>query len=164
MTRARVLLIARALAAIALAGCDSGSYSGLDDLVFDDDPATPVVHEFYSGFSDPARLVVRDRQLWAFVWARAFAGRSPEPPRPSLDFSREMVIVAAQGGQPSSGYDISIGQVSRENGSLVVDVTSTSPAHECVVLTVITSPVMMVRVPVRESVRFIEHDRTRSCE
>lgn len=160
-----VLLPAIAVTALAVAGCGSASSPGLDDLVFDDTGVIPIVHEFSSGYSDPSRQVVRNQRDWAFAWSRAFAGRSPAPPRPRVDFSREMVIVAAQGARPSSGYDISVDRVAEVDGSIEVEVTSTTPAADCFLLAVITAPVAMVRVPASTSrVRFVERDRTLNCD
>jgi hypothetical protein len=125
---------------------------------------TPIVHEVYTGFGDPARFVVRDPERWAEVWNRTFAPMSEVPPRPAVDFSTDMILVAAQGGRGSSGYDISIDRVTSQGNAIVVDVTETSPDERCGVLTVITSPVMMVRIPVSSNpVQFVERSRTQSC-
>jgi hypothetical protein len=148
-----------------LAGCQSPSTPDTSGALVEPRPVTPLVHEVYTGFGEPARFVVRDSERWAEVWSRTFAGRSEIPQRPDIDFSTEMVLVAAQGGQGSSGYDISIDRVASRAGATVVDVTATSPDERCVVLAVITSPVTMVRVPVSAgSVRFQEHARIRSCD
>lgn len=129
-----------------------------------DGPVTPLLHEVFTGFGEPARMVVRDSQRWTEVWARTFAGRSEAPPRPSIDFSREIVLVAAQGAQASGGYDISIDRVATINGGMAVDVTSISPDQRCATLAVMTSPVIMVRIPRSPShVQFIEHTRVISC-
>jgi hypothetical protein len=149
-----------------LAGCQSASSPDPSrDALLDSRPVIPLVHEVYTGFGEPARFVVRDSERWAEVWSRTFAGRSEVPQRPAIDFSTEMVLVAAQGGQGSSGYDISIDRVASRAGSIVAHVTATSPDERCGVLAVITSPVMMVRIPVsRSRVHFIEHARIRSCD
>lgn len=82
-----------------------------------------------------------------------------------MDFSREMIIVAALGARPSSGYDISIDRAAVANAAVVVEVTSTTPGADCVLLAVITTPVVMARVPASYGpIRFIEQERTRQCE
>jgi hypothetical protein len=124
----------------------------------------PVLHEGYTGFGEPARFVVRDAAEWAEVWRRAYVNRSEVPRRPEIDFKSEMVVVAAQGAQPSGGYDIEIERVAAGDGELKVYVLSTSPAPSCGVLTVITSPVVMVRVPRWEDVQFVEKSRIAPCE
>lgn len=147
---------------IGAAGCQSASSPDLGALV--DNPPAAIVHEIYSGFHEPARFVVRDSEQWAEVWSRAFVARSEVPQRPDIDFSKEMVLVAAQGGQGSSGYDIAIDRVDSRDGAIAVDVTTTSPSQDCVVLTVITSPVMMVRTPSSTSqVEYTEHARVTPC-
>jgi hypothetical protein len=162
MPRLAVVLIVAC--GIGAAGCQSSSSPDETGSLIENEPVTPLMHEVYTGFREPARIVVRNSRRWAEVWARAFVGRSEVPQRPTIDFSKEMVLVAAQGGQGSSGYDISIDRVASRDGGLAVDVTSTSPDERCFVLTVVTSPVVMVRVPRSVGrVEYIEHDRVMSC-
>jgi hypothetical protein len=163
MTRLAVVLIT--VCWIGGAGCQSASSPGGTDTLVENGPVTPLVHEVYTAFGEPARMVVRDAEAWAEAWARAFAGRSEVPPRPAIDFSREVVLVAAQGARGSSGYDISIDRVAPSDGAIAVDVTTTSPHERCLALTVVTAPVVMVSIPGPASrVRFIEHTRIASCE
>jgi hypothetical protein len=54
---------------------------------------------------DQLRLVVRDRDTWVQVWNRINLP-SKSPPLPEIDFTREMLVVAAMGWRPSSGYRI----------------------------------------------------------
>ena len=163
MTRLAVALITACW--VGAAGCQSSSSPDDTDTLVENRPVTPLVHEVYTAFGEPARFVVRDARLWAEVWARTYAGRSEVPRRPTIDFSREMVVVAAQGGQGSSGYDISIERVASRDGTMAVHVLATSPDERCVVLTVGTAPVVMVRVPQSTSqVRFIEHTRITPCD
>ncbi len=154
-----------ALGGIATAGCQSTSSPDHTSTLIENEIVAPLAHEVYTGFSEPARFVVRDARQWTEVWARTFMGMSEVPQRPAIDFSREMVLVAAQGGQPSSGYDISIDRVATRDGTTAVDVTTTSPDARCVVLTVITAPVVLVRLPRSAGpVRFIEHPRVAPCD
>jgi hypothetical protein len=163
MPRLAVLLIA--VSGIGAAGCQSSSSPDDTGNLLDNGLVTPLVHEGYTGFGEPARLVVRDSEQWADVWARTFVARSEVPQRPAIDFSKEMVLVAAQGAQGSGGYDISIDRVAPRNGAIAVDITSTSPDQRCGTLAVITSPVMMVRIRQSTShVQFIEHVRVMRCE
>jgi hypothetical protein len=146
---------------VALGGCHSASSpnssrNALEDLRV----GPPLVHEVYTGFAESARFVVRDAEQWAEVWNKVYAGRPEVPPRPVVDFSSEMVVVAAQGSQGSSGYDISIDRVAVRRDALQVDVTATVPERSCITLAVVTAPVMMVRVEAFGG-RIEFNDRTR---
>ena len=62
-----------------------------------------------SAVQDKFRLVVRDRATWLDLWKRIYRvdTRLGEYPKlPEVDFSREMLVVAALGQQPTSGYSI----------------------------------------------------------
>src|SRR5258705_7723151 len=49
------------------------------------------------GISQRARLVIRDRDEFNELWNQIMRPASNKPPRPEVDFSREMIIVAAMG-------------------------------------------------------------------
>jgi hypothetical protein len=59
------------------------------------------------GISQRARLVIRDRAEFNELWNKIMSNTSDKPPLPEVDFSREMLIVAAMGQQPSA-YEIII--------------------------------------------------------
>jgi hypothetical protein len=56
-------------------------------LYYDDSPA----------FLDSARQVVRDLTAWRDVWNQATSDQPSPPPRPVVDFSREMILVVSAG-------------------------------------------------------------------
>jgi PrcB C-terminal len=103
-----------------------------------------------SKFEDPFRFVVRDRDGWHDVWKRIYQhnpSNGPYPEAPEIDFSREMVIVAAMGQRPTSGYEIIIDGAYERDDRLEVVVKSVVNV-KCVGLTymVVTSPLDIVRL------------------
>ena len=88
-------------------------------------------------------LVVRGEKRWRKVWRSLTAGAEPRPP---IDFSRHMLLVASQGRQPSSGHRLRITSVGTPGGVLIVDVTEVSPGKGCPAGGVLTSPYHVVRV------------------
>ena len=99
------------------------------------------------GISRRDRLVIRDGQQFNQLW-KEIAGPGPDkPPPPQVDFSREMLIVAAMGQQPSSGYEIIIESACEVDNQLEVVVRSANYAKCGLQLGVVTAPVDIVRVP-----------------
>ena len=125
----------------------------------------PYSFAFYSGITAPARLVVRDAVTWQAAWAQINRGVSPVSPAPSIDFSREMVIVAALGTRGSSGYDVLIdGATEADAGGAAIAIRSTSPGVGCASLTVLTQPVDIARMPIRNgAVTFVERSSVTNC-
>jgi hypothetical protein len=105
-----------------------------------------------SSISDHLRLVVRDREMWAEVWKRIyrFGPNWPNPqmpPLPEIDFSREMVIVAAMGRRPSSGYAIIIdGAYAYERNYRLEVVVRSVENRNCGGFAIMTAPVDIVRL------------------
>jgi PrcB C-terminal len=150
------------------AGC-SGS-----DLTQPSGPSLPIVRlasqsypfAYYSGLDQPARLVVRDAATWQAVWNQIDGGQSPVAPPPSVDFSRDMIVMAALGVRGTGGYGILIsGASERSSDGIAVIVDSSSPAANCVVTESLTQPVDIARVPRREgAVTFVERSHETNCE
>ena len=164
----RTLLAAAML--VLSAGCAnvelSTSPSNGDVLPFVRLRAEPYSYSYYSGFAEPARLVVRDAVQWSAVWARIHAGVTPQPARPEVDFSREMIIVAAMGGRNSGGFGILIEDATAiGSDGVAVTVRSIAPGSRCIVTGALTAPVDVARLPRRNGVvQFTERMQTHDCE
>src|SRR3954468_2011565 len=101
----------------------------------------------YSGIRDSQRVVIRDSTAWHRYWADIHRPFIPAPAPPPVDFTREVVLLAAMGTRPSGGFVIRIDSATVGAARLLVQVTQIVPGKGCVVPTVITQPVDMVRVP-----------------
>ena len=77
-----------------------------------------------SGITTPARLIIRDDSSYARFWASLGAGD-----RPSVDFSRDIVIAVAAGQRATGGNAIAVERVTRTGDGLAVEVVETSPAR-----------------------------------
>jgi hypothetical protein len=95
----------------------------------------------------PQRLVVRDANAWRDTWTAIWRDVSPPPPLPVVDFSRDMVVVAALGQRPTGGFSIVIADARVENGGLRVTVRTVSPGPGCGTTLAITQPVDAARLP-----------------
>jgi PrcB C-terminal len=119
---------------------------------------------FRSGYRERARLVIRGAAEWADAWRELWAGASPAPPLPAVDFSREMVFVAAMGEQPSGGHSIAVASAAVEGGRLRVKVVETSPGPDCMVTMALTQPAAAVRLPRFDGpVEFAEGKAVEAC-
>ena len=76
------------------------------------------------GISQHARLVIRERAEFNELWNQMMQPVSDKPPLPEVDFSREMLIVAAMGPKPSP-YEIIIDSACEVDNQLEVSVRST---------------------------------------
>ena len=92
------------------------------------------------GLSAPARTVVRDPVIWADLWARANAHIAPVPKAPAVDFTKEMVALAALGERRTAGFSVEIVGARKEGGRLVLLVAEREPAKDAVVAAATTAP------------------------
>ena len=109
-------------------------------------------------FADSARIVVRDSAAWRAVWQRATRPQASPPPMPDIDFSREMIVVAAAGRmKPGDAIHVdSIGDYGSTTVLTVRTVTACQPFPSD------AYPFEIIRIPRRDGpVQFIEH-RTRA--
>lgn len=101
----------------------------------------------FSGFTDSARFVVRDSDAWRETWQTIHRPFIPPPAVPPIDFSREMVIVAALGTRSSEGYEVVFENIREDTAGIEVAVRVTEPARGCPVAAVMTQPVDLARIP-----------------
>jgi hypothetical protein len=149
----------RALAFVVLVGCSSTPPNAPDPIVVAH--ITPQYREHTSRLTEPGRLVIRDAASFVRVWHRSFG---TDQPLPSVDFGRQMVIVASMGTQPTGGYSILVSDVATESGTIVVGVVNEVPGPGCVLTDSPTSPVDFVLVSaLRGTVEFRERTEIDHC-
>jgi hypothetical protein len=116
------------------------------------------------GTAEPLLFEIRDEESWQVLWRRMVANHSPTPPRPAVNFDREMLLGAFMGQRSSGGYTIEIVSVRDVGETLHATVVRTSPGRECMGLAVMTAPADVVRVDrVDKPVRWETRDRVRPC-
>src|ERR1041385_2140512 len=81
----------------------------------------------YSGIRDSQRVVIRDNAVWRRYWADIHRPFRPSPEPPAVDFSREIVLLAAMGTRPSGGFIIRIDTATVDSTRMVVQVTQIVP-------------------------------------
>lgn len=154
-------------AAVALAGCaaegtspEIGRVPVNDTQVLDGRvlQGNLLTFRYYSGLTQRERMVVRTEEEWARLWERITQRVSPPIPRPSVDFSREMVLVVAMGERPTGGYTIVVEGIVQADRHLHAMIRESSP-DGCGVTGALTQPIDVVRVPRRDGgVSFIERE------
>lgn len=125
----------------------------------------PFSFTYNSGMDDTEQIVVRDPLMWRAVWNQIYLRQFPVPPLPSVDFSQEMLVVAALGNRSTGGYSILLDSASETTShGISVFVESTAPGQGCVVTEAFTQPVDIARLPLRNGpVSFVERDRVLNC-
>jgi hypothetical protein len=164
---ARLLIVP---VAFALLGCSSSTSPEASEVP--NDAIAIVADDFqdaidgmrhFSAYDERARLVIRDRETWIRVWLRVTTSASSRPV-PQVDFDRNMIIFAAMGTRPNTGFQIEISQLYRHGEDIYAVVRETSAGRGCVVGQAITAPVTAALVP-RTSGRvyFVERTRVQHC-
>lgn len=122
------------------------------------------VETAWSGFQDPVRTVITDSGAWAEAWRTLYRHQTPAPELPQVDFRTHVIVLAAMGTRPSTGYSVRIESVHHHDGLLYVSVLERSPGPSCGVGAAITAPVHAVQVA-REgtTARFSVRSETFSC-
>lgn len=100
----------------------------------------------YAAVDEPAYLVIGNSEDFAELWHHMHQGQSAEPPLPTVDFSRRMVLAVFQGQRPSGGHSIIVEDVVRRGDHLRVTVSKTVPSENDMVTMALTSPYHLVVV------------------
>ena len=109
------------------------------------------------GPQESARLVISTQTEWDEFWNGLPTVVLPRPVPPDIDFTNQMVLVAAMGQRSTGGFSISIEGVYETGGDLYVDVLEQSPGLGCLTTQAITAPIAGVSLPARDAqVHFVE--------
>lgn len=115
---------------------------------------------FRSQADEPRRLVVRDQRTWDEVWADVGPSHPTLDGQPDVDFSREVVIVAAY-GQTVLPNTICVESAAASSAGLTVWVRRTS---YCNLVDELANPTDVVRIPrTDQAVRFVETEQFAIC-
>jgi hypothetical protein len=126
--------------------------------------ATPGSFDDNSGLVDSVRAVVRDSAAWHSLWAEINRPFIPPPALPSIDFDRDIIVVAALGARPTGGYGIMIEGATEDSSGIEVSVVQSSPGHGCALSAARTEPVDLARISVtKRPVRFRERTVVVPC-
>jgi hypothetical protein len=148
-------------AALAMLACTSGP-SGSEGTGAEQ-PFESVVSELHSGIAEKRREVVRDQESWARLWSEINRGQDSAGPPPAVDFSRQMLIVAALGTRPTGGFAVKVRGVSTRGDRLEVVVLESCPAQGAMVTAALTQPVEVVRVARLPQNPTFKEQRETSC-
>jgi hypothetical protein len=181
--RASPVVLLAAVVGLSLSGCSNGSNGQVPATP--ESPgssqsaaevpagATPIAfrpveelgpYRSSSGLQQRQRVVVQEPQAWEALWSTLTSRQSQAPARPSVDFSRERLVVVSMGERPSGGYAIEVDGVFLSGGTLYVSVQEVSPGSDCMTTAALTQPVAAVAVPAgREPVKFVERTKVQSC-
>lgn len=102
------------------------------------------------GSDNAFRLVIKNRDEFRDFWKRLTAPIAPGnwvPPLPEIDFSKEMLVVAAMGPRPSSGYVIMVDGACEVDGHVEVFISNVDTPVCGAQLGVLTAPADVVRLP-----------------
>ena len=115
-----------------------------------------------NGIYDARRMEIRSEAEWRGQWMRIRRDRNAVPP--PVDFSRDMILLAAMGNQPSGGYAVTIESILDRPEGQIVFVRHTAPGPSCGTTAAITSPLDAVIVPATtKPVRWIVHRTAENC-
>jgi hypothetical protein len=120
---------------------------------------------YISGYDKPRRIVVRSQAEWQEVWSAMWDGHPFPQPRPTVDFDREMLIVAAMGARPEI-YKIAIQSTFDNAGSVTVRVQSeiVCVAEGLWLPSATVFPMDVIRLPRRDGpVTFVETTFVAPC-
>jgi hypothetical protein len=148
--------------AVSLIGCAAAPSIDLSVTRLADGPL-PL--ELTSGFIAPTNVVARTQAELEALWDTIYAGRTPRPAPPAVDFNRHLVVARAMGLRPTGGFTVVITGLLREGGQYVVQARETAPGASCAVTLAQTSPVDVALIARHDDpVKFAVSAMTRDCQ
>ena len=107
----------------------------------------PIAKGGFSGFQEPAQIVITNSTQWAELWRKHSAKQIPAKPAPEVNFDKESVLFVSLGQKRSGGYSVEITGLEQTAGKAKVLVKTQAPKPGGMQLQAITSPFHIVAVP-----------------
>lgn|SRR3989338_3702850 len=116
-------------------------------LPFSDEeqPFETIARSARSGHNDRKNYVIKEASEWRSLWDIVYAGTTPKPVLPGINFNNEIIIAVFQGMRFTGGYSIEIMNVIEKNNSLEILVKETSPSPGSFVTQAFTQPFHIVK-------------------
>jgi hypothetical protein len=118
-------------------------------------PWREVAKGVYSDIEEPVKRVFRNEGEWKKWWTEQMTN-SDAKDAPKVDFSKELVIVAAMGTKPTSGYKIDCTAITRKGEVLTAVFTTQKPGLDDMLLQALTAPYVVIAVPLHAGEVVIE--------
>jgi hypothetical protein len=93
----RPIMVLMVVGVVAVSACARGAAPAVVPSLAPVTASTRLYSDDGPAFTDSVRMAVRDMATWQRVWAQATSTQGSPPPLPQVDFTREMVLVAAAG-------------------------------------------------------------------
>lgn len=124
----------------------------------------PYSFAYYSGVTQPERLVIRDEAAWQAAWATIWPAFAPIPAAPGVDFSKEMIVLVALGGRSTGGYSILVDSAMTTSTGLTVWIGTSSPGATCITTQAFTQPIDIARIQrIDAPVHFVDVPSVTHC-
>lgn len=113
-----------------------------------------------SGFQVPLEKFVTTEKEWVELWGQRQDPKDKKRQHPAVDFDRDVVVVAALGPQPGTGYNIEITRIKKTKEEIQIYVRRTAPPPEALKAGNPTSPFVLIRMPKPDRfVRFMDEPK-----
>ena len=99
---------------------------------------------YYSEFREPTFLEITDRQAFDRIWQ---ANNRRGLPTPSVDFTRERVVLVAMGEEPGGGFGVRFTGAQIDSDLVRLVASESAPGATCVTTPALTQPIDLAGLP-----------------
>lgn len=141
----------------------------IDTEIFDGNPGLDIeIVEIADGsYGDTFRdqnIAIRSEKEYKSFWKELYEKRDPTPKRPSIDFSKNILLFTIRKQKPTGGYATQISKAVKTDNELAVKITNTDPGDNCMTTQALTTPFQLVKVKkVDKPIKFYEKTVKKDC-
>jgi hypothetical protein len=114
-----------------------------DAMILESPGTRTIAKGDQSNVDDARQVLVRSEAEWTKLWQQ----HAPDQPKPTVDFSREMIVAVFMGSRPNAGFSTAIlSATATPSGTLLVRYKETRPATGAISAQILTFPYHIVAI------------------
>lgn len=99
-----------------------------------------------SGFENPTTKVIVTQQELEIIWKQAWSRFSDVPQLPTIDFSKNQVVLIALGAKNNGGYSLEIEKITESKKEFTVNYFETKAGENCMTTQAIVFPFELIEI------------------
>lgn len=95
---------------------------------------------------EEGQKIIKNKSEWQELWNSMFSNQTEKTSPIQVDFKKYLLVAVFSGQKETGGHAIRVESVQNQKDKIVIKVVETSPAENCILTPVLTSPFEIIKI------------------